>query len=158
MTPALYHEYRCANQPRYKSRVDGQFPIEHPAISTEPYPKQRRELTTPTKSNGCVAGRAYDLPRRTVLVTLHGAPHPKPRMNYGTFSLHRRDIRHKPGCLFQDSAIVVGRVSAVVELALPHRGGDVVEGVRCVKRTVLRVPDHRRRQVVEAAHIRHLSR
>lgn len=41
---------------------------------------------------------------------------------------------------------------------LPHRGGDVVEGVGGVERAVLGVPDHRRGQVVKAAHIRHLLR
>lgn len=40
----------------------------------------------------------------------------------------------------------------------PHRGGHVVEGVSGVERAVLGVPNHRRGQVVEAAHIRHLLR
>lgn len=37
-----------------------------------------------------------------------------------------------------------------------HRRGNVVEGVRSVESTVLRVPNHRRRQVVKAAHVCHL--
>lgn len=39
-----------------------------------------------------------------------------------------------------------------------HRGGNVVEGVGGVEGAVFRVANHRRGEVVEAAHVRHLQR
>lgn len=105
--------------------------------------------------------KIIDRPRTTLrqdqAVTTPSRTHPTshaPRGSYPCASITRHPCEHRsrPGERSEDQATR----QTINQSSLPHRRGDVVERVRRVKRSVLVVSDHRRRQVVKTAHIRHL--